>query len=278
LRAVHGTDNLPKGRGDWGLAARWSPDWLDGTMGFYVRNFTDKLPQVVPVPSARQYVLTYAADIDLYGVSLARQLGGVSVGADLNYRKNMPLVSDSVSAASLAALPTRGNIAGARGNTVHAVVNALASLGASPVWNNASLAAELTYNRWLSVTQGAQFFKGRDSYTNIDKVSKNFLGLAVNFTPTWFQVLPGADLSMPLSYSRGLSGNSAVPFGGNEGTGSYSAGLGLDLYGKYRFDLKYSNYFGDYTTNAAGVLAVPNGTTVLVSDRGALFFTFKTAF
>jgi hypothetical protein len=39
----------------------------------------------------------------------------------------------------------------------------------------------------------------------------------VNFTPTWFQVFPGADLSMPLSYSRGMSGNSAVGSGGNKG-------------------------------------------------------------
>ena len=28
-----------------GLSARWSPLWLDGTMGVYYRNFADKLPQ-----------------------------------------------------------------------------------------------------------------------------------------------------------------------------------------------------------------------------------------
>ena len=27
--------------GDWGISARWSPEWLDGTMGFYYRNTTD---------------------------------------------------------------------------------------------------------------------------------------------------------------------------------------------------------------------------------------------
>ena len=31
--------------GEWGLAPRWSPEWLDGTLGFYYRNFADKLPQ-----------------------------------------------------------------------------------------------------------------------------------------------------------------------------------------------------------------------------------------
>ena len=33
--------------GDWGISARWSPEWLDGTLGFYFRNATDILPQTV---------------------------------------------------------------------------------------------------------------------------------------------------------------------------------------------------------------------------------------
>ena len=97
-------------------------------------------------------------------------------------------------------------------------------------------------------------FKGRDNYVAVgpagtpvtpeDKVTKDFYGLAVNFTPTKYQVFPGADLSMPISYSHGLSGNSAVLLGGNEGAGSYSVGVALDLQSKYRFDLKYVDFTG----------------------------------
>ncbi len=36
--------------GDWGISARWSPDWLDGTLGFYYRNATDILPQTIALP------------------------------------------------------------------------------------------------------------------------------------------------------------------------------------------------------------------------------------
>ena len=36
--------------GDWGLSARWSPQWLDGTLGFYGRNATDFLPQQYATP------------------------------------------------------------------------------------------------------------------------------------------------------------------------------------------------------------------------------------
>jgi hypothetical protein len=38
------------GLGDFGLAARWSPEWLDGTLGFYYRNTTDITPQLVVTP------------------------------------------------------------------------------------------------------------------------------------------------------------------------------------------------------------------------------------
>jgi len=128
------------------------------------------------------------------------------------------------------------------------------------------------------VTQNAAVFKGRESYTAIDKPSRDYVGLAFNFTPTWYQVLPGMDLLAPISYSRGLNGNAAVFLGGNEAGGNYSVGLAADLYSKYRVDLKYTGYFGDYTTNAAGAATAFNGVFGSLSDRGWVSLTFKTTF
>ena len=39
------------------------------------------------------YNLIYADNIDLFGVSLAKNIGGVSVGAEISYRHNTPLNS-----------------------------------------------------------------------------------------------------------------------------------------------------------------------------------------
>ena len=36
--ATNGGELKPGNMGDWGLGARWSPQWLDGTLGFYYRN------------------------------------------------------------------------------------------------------------------------------------------------------------------------------------------------------------------------------------------------
>ena len=44
-RLVRGDDVDPDKHGDWGLSARWSPEWLDGTLGAYYRVTADMLPQ-----------------------------------------------------------------------------------------------------------------------------------------------------------------------------------------------------------------------------------------
>lgn len=277
-----GGDLTPKDQGSWGLAARWSPEWLDGTAGVYLRNFSDNQPQAVlvaPTPTTRQYTLNYGGDVSLLGFSLSKQVAGISVGADVNWRRNMPLVAGTITATGAQAdALAAGEMFGPRGDTFHAVLNGIGSIGATPLWNSASWSGELTYSRWLSVSQGEAFFKGNATYVGIDRVTDSNWALALNFTPTWFQVIPGADLSLPLSYSRGIRGNSSVGSGGNEGAGSWAAGLSLDLNGKYRFDLKYVNYFGDHVTNAAGAVQTANGTQALLKDRGAVYLTFKTTF
>ena len=338
-RLVRGQDVDPDKTGDWGVSTRWSPAWLDGTLGGYYRVTADVLPQGNATPAVRpgtpaalctalgliplnattcyinptaatvpeilggtigRYGAAYADDIKLYGLSLSKNVAGVSIGADLNYRENMPLLSDTVSvlpaslaplaavlpAGSLFAPPAEGETGGARGNTWHGVLNGFATFADTPVWDAANLIVELTWNHWSDVTQGAAVFKGRDSYmvvgaggtpvTPEDKVTKDYYGLAVNFTPTKYQVFPGADLSLPISWSQGLSGNSAVLLGGNEGAGSYSVGVAIDLQSRYRFDLKYVDFLGGTTTNPANMITSSGGANSLLTDRGFVVFTFKT--
>ncbi len=320
--------------GDWGLSARWSPAWLDGTLGFYYRNATDIAPQIVatlgavpgvPAPTCAAiggtvvpgacivnskattpadllqkgklgtYTFAYGDNIHIAGLTLSKEFAGVSVGAELSYRQNMPLLSDPVivlpaplvpttpGAIATTAVPVNGT-PGALGDTMHGIVNAINIFPKTALFDIATLQAEFTWMQWLKVTQNEAVFRGRDSYTAIDKVSKNFYGLALNFTPTWFQVFPGVDILAPMSWSRGLSGNAAVAFGGNENGGNWGVGLAADIYQKYRIDLKYTGYFGDYSTSptrltpAGGVMGVANGANAALSDRGWMSLTFKTTF
>ena len=103
------------------------------------------------------------------------------------------------------------------------------------------------------------------------------MGIGLAFTPTWFQVFPGVDLSAPVTYSRGLSGNAPTIFGGNQDNGNYSIGVAADIFQKYRVDLKYIDYYGKYKDNGIAVTS-QNGFTTLLEDRGFISLTFKATF
>ena len=315
--------------GDFGFAARWSPAWLDGTLGFYARTATEILPQVLLTPGIATgvpaatctaiggqplpgnaciintkattladiqkygkfgtYQTAYGDDIRIFGVSLAKQLAGMSFAGELSYRQNMPLQSNLVNVVPAPLVPTLpGSIAttaipaegtpGAVGNTYHGLVNVLNILPRTAFFDTATIAAELTWMHWAKVTQNFAVFKGNPAYTGIDRVTKDYLGLAVNFTPTWFQVLPGVDVQMPLTWSQGLYGNAAVQLGGNKNTGTFSAGVAADIYQRHRVTLAYNGYFGQYSRTATGGMNVANGTSAALSDRGWISLTYKTTF
>jgi hypothetical protein len=80
-----------------------------------------------------------------------------------------------------------------------------------------------------------------------------------------------------VTYSRGLSVNAATIFGGNESNGTYSVGLGADIFQKYRVDLKYIDYYGKYKDNGTAVIG-QNGFTTLLKDRGFVSLTAKVTF
>ncbi len=187
------------------------------------------------------------------------------------------------------ALPD-GDTPGAKGNTMHGLVNLLGTHREElPVFDAATWATELTWMTWLDVTQNEAVFKGRDGYSQIDRVDKNYFGLAINFTPTWFQVFPGVDILAPLSWSQGISGNSALgSHGGSEGSGTFGIGIAADIYQKYRIDLKYVGFYGDNRcaracrSIRAPARPVPSTSSTVrtrhLQDRDFLALTFKTTF
>ena len=228
-----------------------------------------------------RYNLIYADNIDMFGMSLGKNIGGVSVGTELSYRHNTPLNSAVLGIAP--GLPAQGDTKGPRGDTYHGLINGLGVIPKTPVFDSATWAAELVWSQWAKVRSGENLFyaTGFAPCNNRDKwdgcTTKNYWGIGLAFTPTWFQALPGVDLSAPLTYARGLSGNAATVFGGNEANGNYSFGLGADIHQKYRLDLKYIDYMGRYRNNGTAV-TTQNGFTTLLKDRGFVSLTAKATF
>ena len=288
---TRGNPSEPKQRnGEFGLSARWSPVALDGTVGFYYRRFADKLPQTLltrAVPGSSQYDLVYADGIDLFGVSLAKNIAGISWGAEVSTRHNTPLNSQVLGLAS--GLPNAGDTKGPRGDTWHALVNAAGVVPKTPLFDAAAWLAEVQWSNWTHVISGGNLFNAvgftpcnatatapaKDKWDGC--ATKNYVGTSIGFTPTWYQVFPGVDLSAPVTYAVGLYGNAATVFGGNQGLGNYSIGIGADVQQKYRFDLKYIDFIGRYKDNGT-VLTSANGLNTYLKDRGFVSLTFKTTF
>jgi hypothetical protein len=332
-----GDDYTPDDRGDWGVMAKWSPEWLDGTLGFYYRQTSDIMPQATldtrlpvaqvlpgPIPVYdRQYLkyqFAYNDDIDIYGISLSKNIGGVSVGSDLNYRENMTLASiganyNPTTYAALQAAGINPGTAGvvntpfkdgdpmaATGKTLHWTLNGLMTISDTPLFDAASLLGELYYSNLLSLdSENEALYKGKSTYRGVDQPTRDNWGIAVNFTPTWFQVFPGVDMNMPLSINYGIDGVSPVAGGGAENTGTYSVGVGAIIQNQYFVDLKYVDAFGEATKcdnrNADGAQPLPvapaNNTVAYtcfpggyssfsgsgsIEDRGAVYLTLKTNF
>jgi hypothetical protein len=79
----------------------------------------------------------------------------------------------------------------------------------------------------------------------------------------------------------GISGNSAVSSGGQEGAGTFGIGIAADIRQKYRFDLKYVGFYGDYDKDTIGgvtQVVTFNGVNSVLSDRDFIALTFKTTF
>jgi hypothetical protein len=305
----------PRDLGEWGVAARWRPAWLDGTLGLYYRRYTDKFaallvttnpggvgPLSPAIPSPFKYEQYYAEDVDLVGVSLARQILGASVGAELSWRHDTPLTAQSLGwaqAPAPALAPVLhphgapalvGNSYQARGDTLHALVNAI-GVFSTPAFSTASWAVELTYSRWLDVRENRDMFYGEGYGVCRDDpalgplakgasdgcATRQHFAIAAGFTPTWFRVFPGVDLLAPLSASWTVRGNSPVAMGGNEGSGTFGVGVAADLRNLLRVDLRYVDFFGEKKDDGTRVTSA-NGQQALLESRGSVTLTAKATF
>ncbi|MDT3671023.1 MAG: DUF1302 family protein [Aromatoleum sp.] len=271
----HGPNKKPDDRGSFGVMAKVKSDLLGGDVGFYYRKFDDRYPMMIAGNGFLHNA--YAEDVKLYGVSLSRLIGAVSVGAEISRRENTALKSTAAGVA--------------RGDTWHALANAVAYFGKTAVFDSAPLTVELSYAKLDDVKRGSRSFFNHENYgcvggTDAGCATDESVGFNLAFTPTWFQVFPGIDLTMPINYSRGLYGNSPTVLGPGKDSGAWSVGLSADVHAKYVVTLAYNDYYGPYS-KGPNAFAVPgvspvvwqgtNGSGVL-SDRGWVSLTLKTTF
>ncbi len=294
---------------NFGVTTHWSPAWLDGTAGLYYRRF-DETQTAGPVlggygangPLSNVigsfYRFVYPTDTQLIGFSLDKEIGGISTGLEVSYRKNtglktnggVPVASDNSNASLIA-----------RGNTLNVLANAVVGLTPTPFYQAGTALFEVGYTHLLSVTNnaGGRFQSVNNSQActvalangsvvpgdeNNGCVTRNSVVVAFLFSPQWLQVFPGVDLSMPIFAEYGLIGSTAslgVPVAHRDLT--YSIGVSATIQQRYFVTLAYNGNHGNLgtlSTNPANGLSYYSGgnNVGMFNDRNWVSLTFSTTF
>ena len=231
-----------------GVSLRWTPDALAGTVGAYYRRMDETQPwapiavfNTMGLPES--YHQSYNQGVDLFGLSIDKQIGDLSVGAEMSYRHNTALNSTAVAA------PGTDGSEGAIGDSFHMVINALAGLEPTAFYDTGSAALEVAWGRLMDVNENEHLYKG-EGYDGCpvgdDKwdgcATRDVINVAGRFEPEWLQAAPGLDLSLPMSVTWGAYGTGATLSGGFQGSVVYSAGVSATLYRNYSLTLSYAGY------------------------------------
>jgi hypothetical protein len=204
-------------------------------------------------------------DIELYGISFAKEVSGVSVGMDLVYRKDTgiaPELAPSLFAGGGAALSSfdSDNYPGAVGDTMAVVINGVGLLNNQwGLWDGGTWIVEAAFT-WLdSCNENCNLLSTK---VHEDRVSS---GVAAIFNPTWYQVRPGWDMTIPMSVSYVIDGE-ATPqsFGGNEELGNASIGVKVDINQLWAVTGAYNIRFGPVLNGIGGSLKDRDNVTLTI--------------
>ncbi|WP_066152471.1 DUF1302 domain-containing protein [Hydrogenophaga pseudoflava] len=270
-----------KDSGQGGVQLRFRAPSLDTDFGLYAiryhattpSNINTVLNGVPPALVPSSYRWMYHEGVRAFGASFAKSVGEWGLAGEVSVRQNTPLASSGQ--ASLATirvntgLNNNSNPGYAVGETAHAQLSWIASLGPSFLSREASFVGEVAWNTRLKVTRNEQMLN-----PNADKSA---VATRMVFSPSYRQVLPGLDLSptIGLGYTKGKS--SAVgPGFGVDGGGDLSLGLNAVYLGAWNLAINYVHFLG----KAAPTLDAANNAVYrqALKDRNYLTVSLRTTF
>lgn len=274
-------DAKPKNSGQFGLQLKWRLDETD--LGFYAVRFHDKAgqlygllnPRATPSPFGTlpgSWFYVFPESVKAYGVSATRSVGDFNFAGEVSVRDDMPLRSTNM---LYGFFPGQPRPQYATGRTAHINLSTLATFGPSVLAQESSLLAEIAWNRVLRINDPShELDAGR---------TRDATALQMIFTPSYRQVLPGLDLSVPIGLRYTLDGRSSVTAWDAKGNGSANIGLDGNYLGVWQFSLTYTHFIGkavpfvDYRPLLAGGSAI-YGQGNALADRHNLALTLRRTF
>jgi Protein of unknown function (DUF1302) len=262
FNAPRDADLRPKHSGQGGVKLSWRAGETD--VGLYAIRFHSKSFQQVTrlvgangfvSPAPGSYYIAYHEGIKAYGLSASRTFGSANVAAEVSMRTNQDLASSHAADASalsggfLAPNDNAGNPAYAVGKTAHVNLSTLWTLDPNALFTESGLTAELAWNRVLSCTRHCAVYDPVTHLGTIDpNATRDAYALRMVFEPSYRQVLPGLDLSVPLGLGYAPRGSRSMALGPGafpaENAGDMSLGVNGAYLGDWRFSLAYTHFFG----------------------------------
>ncbi|MDH4559756.1 hypothetical protein DM872_12245 [Pseudomonas taiwanensis] len=260
--------------GNFGVRLDWTPAWANGDrIGFYYRQYDE--PEPVATLNFPQVELKYAEKSKMYAMSYETAIGANSLGFEVNYRQDTALQS---------VFPSEV----AKGDLVNVLANSLISLPGNSLWDAATVLGEVTYTH-LTKVHDKDIYNGEGYACKGNRSdgcgTDNAVAVALLFEPSWLQILPSTDISLPIFVQYGVTGNPAYAAGGFYAEDSVIASIGVKaaVAQKHYFALQYQDYYwnptGRIVNGAPGgdIYAGGNGPTGL-NDKGWVSLSYNTSF
>jgi hypothetical protein len=241
----------------------------------------------------------YGRDTKLIGLTANTTRADISWGAELSYRHDAALASDFSALTPVALGGANGPggafnttpTEGARGNTVHALVNGTAFFGKGGFWDTFVVVGEVAASHLTKVTRNPGLFQSQGAgyapvlCNSAAPVNREVAGCAnrtawsagMVLNPTIYGVLPSVDLEIPF-FAQFNFGTSPLNGGAADGFNTYSLGLKATWNterGPQVFQLNYLKFTNRKDVNN------PRSRTILGGpyyDRDQLQFTYTTSF
>ncbi len=234
---------------NFGFALNTRSDLLNADLGFYAISYRDMSQIIQTNTGGGTYKLVVPTDpVQSVGMSVSKLIGDTNFGLEMSVRNRQPLsVKEGVVSPADPSYVT--------GRTAHVNLSWTLLGGKTGLWDGSSFVGEFAANHVISIQGGKTLVAGRYP-AGTDKVNRDKhetgAGARLIFTPTWYQVSSGLDLSLPINVGWSFRGNSMIdtsfPFGGSpDRAGEVTLGVTGVFLNKWTANLSWINYIGPAT-------------------------------
>ncbi|MCX2863352.1 DUF1302 family protein [Paucibacter sp. PLA-PC-4] len=260
LPVLESADLRPKDSGQGGVQLRWSPTGGDYEFGLYAAQYHDKTPSALVFDFAGGNVhLAYASKIRTIGASVTSSIGQLNWALEGSVRFNTPLNGDPAIIGGpspiLACDTDKSTPCYPLGNTAHLQLSGIYVLQPGALWQGGALLGEIAYNRRLKIKRDIFAIGPDGSWAGVGgldpNTTKDAFALRLLFEPSYFQVAPGLDMSVPIGLGYNFGGRSSAVgnFGGGVSKGGdWTVGLKASYQNAWNFSLTYTDYLGSAKT------------------------------